>query len=431
MSSAMPNPRVLLVDDSADTLEVLQRNLAGRGYEVEAVLSAVEAMQALAAKSVDIVVTDLKMPGMNGLDLVRHVRENYKDTEVLMITGYPSVEGAVEAVRSGAHDFLSKPFTAAELRNAVQNALTKLEARRAAGRRAVEAAVAWAGLIGDSGGMRRVFQAIARVAPTAAPVLLVGEVGTGKELIARAIHYCSACASENFVPLNVAGYPPDRIEADLFGTKDAVGLLASARGTVFLDGVGALAPALQTRLARAFDEKSASATLPRIVSSTTKDLLAQMREGGLREDLFYRLSVVTLEVPALRKRGDDVLLLAQHFASRFAAEANHGAPRLSDQLLSVLKDYDWPGNVLELENVMQRLVVMGSETLDVPDLPSLMRFSGVRERGLRRPLAEVEAEHIRAVLKLVEGNRTAAAKILGIDRKTLREKMRRSDGHED
>ena len=141
--------------------------------------------------------------------------------------------------------------------------------------------------------------------------------------------------------------------------------------------------------------------------------------------------MVTLEVPALRKRGDDVLLLAQHFASRFAAEANHGAPRLSDQLLSVLKDYDWPGNVLELENVMQRLVVMGSETLDVPALPSLMRFSGVRERGLRRPLAEVEAEHIRAVLKLVEGNRTAAAKILGIDRKTLREKMRRSDGHED
>jgi DNA-binding NtrC family response regulator len=427
----MPNPRILLVDDSADTLEVLQRNLAGRGYEVEAVLSASEAVQALATKAVDIVVTDLKMPGMSGLDLVRHVRENYKDTEVLMITGYPSVEGAVEAVKSGAHDFLAKPFTAAELRSAVQNALTKLEARRAAGRRAVDAAVARAGLLGESGGMRRVFQAIARVAPTAAPVLLVGEVGTGKELIARAIHYCSTCASENFVPINVAGFPPDRLEADLFGTVGAGGLLASARGTVFLDGVGALAPALQTRLARAFEQKSTSAPLPRIVSSTTKDLLAQMRGGELREDLFYRLSVVTLEVPALRKRGDDVLLLAQHFASRFAAEASHGAPRLSDQLLNVLKCYDWPGNVLELENVMQRLVVMGNETLDVPDLPSLMRFSGVRERGLRRPLAEVEAEHIRAVLDLVDGNRSAAAKILGIDRKTLREKMRRSDGHED
>jgi two-component system response regulator HydG len=416
--------RILVVDDSQDTREVLQRNLSALGYDVHTAPGAREALEVLAARGIDVVVTDLKMPGMSGLDLVRHVRENNKDIEILVITGYASVEGAVEAVKSGAEAFLAKPFTDEELAGAVQKALVKQKSRRASGRGAVEAALARAGMVGESEVMRRVYQAIERAAPSTAPVLLVGEAGTGKERIARVIHNCSARASEPFVPVIVAGVPQDRLEGELFGSKDR-GILESApQGTIFLDGVNALGPAVQARLARVLEEKGG----PRIICSTSKDLLAQVGRGAFLEDLFYRLSVVTLAVPALRERGDDVLLLAQHFASRFAVEAERASPRFSDPVLKILKSYNWPGNVLELENVMQRLVVMGDGTLDVPDLPALMRFSAQRERGLMRTLADVEAEHIRAVLDMVEGNRTKAAEILGIDRKTLREKMKRSEG---
>ena len=427
MRQAQTASRVLIVDDSPDTLEVLQRNLASQGFEVTTAPGVREAVESLSARAVDVVITDLKMPGISGLDLVRHVRQNHKDTEVLMITGYPSVEGAVQAVKSGAEDFLAKPFTDEELSRAVQKALGKLKARRAASRG--DQGSARAGLLGESEAMRRTWAAIDRAAASAAPVLLQGEPGTGKEKVARAIHYSSARASAPFVPINVAGVPQDRLEGELFGADGKSGFLrAAASGTLFLDGVSELGTSLQARLAPLLDHR-AVAPDARLISATSRDLLSLVKRGAFRDALFYRLSVLAIELPPLRERGDDVLLLAQHFATRLAAEADRSPSRFSDQALEVLKGYNWPGNVRELENVVQRMVVMGGPTLEVTDLPALMRFSALREKGLRRTLAEVEAEHIRAVLDLVEGNRTRAAEILGIDRKTLREKMKRADGH--
>jgi DNA-binding NtrC family response regulator len=428
MRQAQPAPRILIVDDSEDTLEVLQRNLASQGFEVSTAPGVREAVESLSARAVDVVITDLKMPGISGLDLVRHVRENLRDTEVLMITGYPSVEGAVQAVKSGAEDFLAKPFTDEELARAVQKAMGKLKARRAAAR-GTEKAAGRMGLLGDSEAMRRVQAAIERAAASQAAVLLIGEPGTGKERVARAIHYSSDRGSAPFVPVNITGVPQDRLEGELFGPDGKAGFFrAAAGGTLFLDGVEELGAALQGRLGSLLDQR-AIVPSARLVSATGKDLLTLVKRGHFREDLFYRLSVVAIGLPPLRDRGDDVLLLAQHFANRFAVEADRSPPRFTDQALEVFRGYNWPGNVRELENVVQRMVVMGGPRLEVTDLPALMRFSALREKGLRRTLAEVEEEHIRAVLEMVEGNRTRAAEILGIDRKTLREKMKRADGH--
>ena len=440
MPPSSDKERILVVDDSPNTLEVLRRNLEGEGYRVFTAASVAEATRVLEETKVDLVVTDLKMPKVSGLDLVRHVQENLKDTQVMMITGYPSIEGAVEAVKTGAEEYLAKPFTDEELLSAASRALEKLRLRKA-GRGA--GAVAPHGLIGESGAVRELFQAIAKVASTTATVLITGESGTGKELVARAIHYNSPRAPAPFVPVNCGGIPEGLIESELFGhvrgaftgaTDSRAGFFHTADGgTIFLDEVSEMSLAMQVKLLRVLEDKEVcmvGADRPRkvdvrILAATNKDLPALVKRGVFREDLFYRLNVVTVAVPPLRERGDDVLLLASHFAEKFAEEAGKPSPRFSDDVLQAFKGYYWPGNVRELENVIQRLVVMtDGELVEAPDLPAVMRFSAARDKGLDRTLAEVEAEHIRNVLASVGGNKTRAAEILGIDRKTLREKLK-------
>ncbi len=438
--------RILVVDDAPDTLEILRRNLISQGYEVETAASVADAIEVLAARPVDLVVTDFKMPGASGLDLVRHVRENLRDTEVMMITGYPSVEGAVAAVKTGAEDYLAKPFTDDELFAAARRALARLDARRAS--RAVPARRGPAGwLIGDSPVMREVFDAIARASTTAATVMITGESGTGKELVARAIHYGSRRAAAPFVPVNCGAIPESLQESELFGyargaftgaVETRAGLFQTADGgTIFLDEVGETSHSMQVRLLRVLQEKEVcmvGSDKPRkvdvrVIAATNKDLPGLVAKGVVREDLFYRLNVLSIAIPPLRDRGGDILLLAGHFAAKFAREQDRTPPRFSDRAVEALLGYAWPGNVRELENLVQRLVVMNdSDVVEAPDLPVHMRFSAVRDSGLDRNLAEVEAEHIRRVLAHVGGNKTRAAQILGIDRKTLREKLKeRSD----
>jgi DNA-binding NtrC family response regulator len=389
-----------------------------------------------------LVITDYKMPKVSGMELVKHVRENFKDTEIVMITGYPSIDGAVGAVKAGAAEYLPKPFTDQELLSAVRGVLGKLRIRRTAQTQTYRSQ-APQGFVGDSPAMKEVFRDVAKAAPTSATVLITGESGTGKELIARAIHYSSPRAGAPFVPVNCSAIPETLLESELFGyvkgaftgaNESRAGFFQTADGgTIFLDEISATSPSTQVKLLRVLQEREVcmvGSTRPRkvdirVLAATNKDLARLVEKQVFREDLYFRLNVITIALPPLREREDDVLLLIQHFARKFANELGKRIPQFSDQALHVLRNYHWPGNVRELENVMQRLVVMSdTDIIEVVDLPSLMHFSALRGSGFNRTLAEVEAEYIHNVLDSVGGNRTRAAEILGIDRKTLREKLK-------
>jgi DNA-binding NtrC family response regulator len=443
MVSATKRESILVVDDAPDTLEVLERNLTAQDYQVFRASSVAEAIRVLEATSVDLVVTDLKMPEVNGIDLIRHVRDNFREAEVMMITGYPTIEGAVTAVKAGAEEFLSKPFTDEELLAAVRRTLDKLQMRKASRSYRSRLQASSYGFIGESDALQEVIRAIAKAASTAATVLISGESGTGKELAARAIHYNSSRASAPFVPVNCGAIPEELLESELFGhvkgaftgaTETRAGFFQTADGgTIFLDEISETSLAMQVKLLRVLQDKDVcmvGSTRPRrvdvrILASTNQDLPSLVKKGLFREDLYFRINVVAIDLPPLRERGDDILQLTQYFAARFAEQFGKPVPRFSDQALQVLRNYHWPGNVRELENVIQRLVVMTEGNhVEVPDLPALMRFSALRETGFNRTLAEVEEEYIRNVLASVKGNKTQAAKILGIDRKTLREKLR-------
>lgn len=435
---------ILIVDDAPDTLEVLQRNLTSQGYKVFTASGASVAIDILERISIDLIITDYKMPRVSGLDLIRHVRENLKDTEVMMITGYATIEGAVKAVKTGAEEYLAKPFTDDELLNAVRRSLDKLGRRRASSELSKLAAEAPYGLIGESKAMREVFDAIDKAAATIATVLVTGENGTGKELVARAIHYRSRRASGPFVPVNCGGIPEGLLESELFGhvkgaftgaVESRAGFFQTAEGgSIFLDEISELSISMQVKLLRVLQDKEvcmvgntrSRKVDVRILVATNKDLQVMVKKELFREDLFFRLNVILIAVPPLRGRGDDIILLTHHFANKFAKELDKPALQFSDKAIRALQSYDWPGNVRELENLVQRVIVMSDiQVIDVSDLPSPMRFTIAHGTGLNKTLTEVEAEHIQNVLISAGRNKTKASEILGINRKTLSEKLKR------
>jgi DNA-binding NtrC family response regulator len=433
---------ILVVDDAPETLEVLQRNLVSEGYVVYTAPAVGEALKILESTSIDLVITDLKMPKVSGLDLVKHVRENFKDTEVIMITGYATIEGAVEAVKTGAEEYLSKAFTDEELLSSVKRTLEKLNIRRAGNSKSPAIPLVNYGLLGESEQLRRVFETIDKVATSSATVLITGESGTGKELIARAIHYRSPRASAPFIPVNCGGIPEGLLESELFGhvkgaftgaTRTQAGFFqTSDGGTIFLDEISETSLPMQVKLLRVLQDKEvcmvganrSSKVDVRVIAATNKDLLSLVKKEAFRDDLYFRLNVISIDIPPLRERGEDIMLLVNHFSTKFSHECGKSTPKFTDKALQVLMNYNWPGNVRELENVIQRLIIMTEgNIIEVTDLPSLMRFSALSETGFNRTLAEVETEYIRNVLASVNGNKTRASEILGIDRKTLRKKL--------
>jgi len=434
--------RILVIDDSPETLEVISRTLGGRGYVVVTASNAAEAVALLSSRVFDLVVTDYRMPGVDGMDLTRHVKENHHDVEVVMITGYGSVDNAVSAMKAGAAEYLQKPFTEEELTAAVERALQKVRLRRSG--RDHRIVGTRRGLIGESEAISAVFRMIEKAAPVAAPVLITGESGTGKEMVARALHYSGPRASAPFVPVNCGAIPETLIESELFGyvkgsftgaDRSRAGYFQTAeRGTIFLDEISETSPATQVKLLRAVQNREIAmigsrksiGVDVRILAATNADLAALVRRGVFREDLYYRLNVITIALPPLRDRGDDLFLLARHFAARYAREYDKEEPRFTDAALHALRRYNWPGNVRELENVIQRAVLMcETGSIEPADLPELMRYTVPTGPRLDRSLAEVEAEHVAAVLASVDGNRSRAARILGIDRKTLAAKLAR------
>jgi len=393
----------------------------------------------LDSETIDLVITDLKMPKVSGMELVRHVRNNFSDTEVMMITGYATVEGAVEAVKTGAEEYLTKPFTDEELLSAVKRVIEKLYTRRAH-TYSTPSMQASHGIIGESKAIAKVLEDVIKASKTSATVLITGESGTGKELVARAIHYQSNRATAPFVPVNCGGIPENLLESELFGyvkgaftgaSDSRAGFFQTADGgTIFLDEISETSLSMQVKLLRVLQDKEvcmvgANRTRKvdvRIIAATNKDLHRLVKKSGFRKDLFYRLNVITIEVPPLRDRAEDIFQLISYFTDKFTKEYGDDLPRFSDSSLRVLGSYSWPGNVRELENLVQRVMVMtDGDEISVTDLPAPMRFSASKHAVTSRTLAEVEAEHIRLVLLNVNGNKTKAAQILGIDRKTLRE----------
>ncbi len=444
MTRPLKKAHILVVDDSMDTLELVKRNLESKGYRTSTSSGAVEALKILEAAPIDLVITDLKMPEVDGLSFLRHIRENYKDVQVMMITGYPSIDGAVVAVKSGAEEYLPKPFTDVELFAAVERALEKASARRTVEKQQLREISFGHELIGKSSAMKKVFFTLEKAADSSATILISGESGTGKELIARAVHYSSARSSHPFVPINCGGIPETLLESELFGyVKGAFTGAADTRagffqtadgGTIFLDEISETSLSMQVKLLRVLQDKEVymvGARQPmrvdvRIVAATNKDLPQLIKRAEFREDLYYRLNVIAITIPPLRERDDDIFLLIQHFAKKYAKEFAKTIPQFSDSALLAIKSYYWPGNVRELENIIQRLVVLSeSAWIDASDLPALMRYSALKGVGPHRTLASVESEHILSVLASVENNKTKAAEILGIDRKTLREKLRK------
>ena len=441
--------RILIVDDNHDTLELISRNLKSRNYTVFTADNVNTAIDRLQSGDIDLVITDMKMPEIGGLDLTRHVREHFPETEVIMITGYPSIDGAVEAVKIGAKEYITKPFTEEELFAAVEKVLTDLRIKKMK-RPEEENEMPFEELLGKSKVMRKVGQMILKASSTIATVLIHGESGTGKEVVARAIHYNSPRSSHRFVPVNCGGIPEELLESELFGylkgsftgaSETRAGFFQTADGgTIFLDEITEMSMSMQVKLLRVLQDKQAymiGARKPqhinvRIIAATNKDIETMIRKNLFREDLYFRLNVMNIELPPLRERNDDIFILIRKFTEKYAEEMGKDIPEYSTKALKVLKNYYWPGNVRELENIIQRLIVMSEkEKIDIADLPSIMKYSAVNSKGgINRTLKEVELNHIKKVLDSVDWNKTRAAEILDIDRKTLRKKITENNIHE-
>jgi two-component system response regulator HydG len=446
--------RVLVVDDEKAMADAMADDLTSRGFESLAATSADAAFSMLAqGDDVDVLVTDLNMRGMSGVDLCERVVQNRPDVPVIVVTAFGSMETAVATLRAGAFDFLTKPFDMAELAIAVERAVQHRRLREEVKRlrQAVEESRKFEELVGASAAMKDVYGLIDRVAGTDATVLVTGETGTGKELAARAIHRRSRRREAPMVTVNCAAIPPSLFESELFGHEkgaftdaktDRKGLFVQAHGgTLFLDELGEMPLDMQVKLLRALESRAVrpvggKGEIPfdvRLVAATHTDLLASIEEGTFREDLYYRVDVVELAMPPLRARGTDALLLAQVFLEQFASQHRKLVRGLSPPVAERLLAYAWPGNVRELRNCIERAVALTCfEDLVVEDLPAHVReytathvLVASNDPSELVSLAEVERRYIERVMQTVGGNKRQAARVLGLDRTTLYRKLER------
>lgn len=436
--------KILIVDDVKDSIELVSRNLQQAGYITFTATSPIKGSEILKNNEIDLVITDLRMPDIDGIAFTRYIKENYKNVEIIMITGYPSIESAVDAVKTGVSEFLPKPFTDDELFATVEKVLFKLKIKNVLNKEEKPNLPIYQGILGKSDKMKKVFELINKASQTTATVLITGESGTGKEMVARAIHYTSPRASQSFVPVNCGGIPEELLESELFGyvkgsftgaNETRAGFFQTADGgTIFLDEIGETSLSMQVKLLRVLQDKTVymiGSRKPqkidvRVICATNKNLEELVKKGIFREDLYFRLNVINIEIPPLRERREDIPLLLDHFASKYSKELGKEKPTFTENAIKSLSEYFWPGNVRELENVVQRLIIMKEDnTIDVPDLPSLMRFNLPYKTDLTRKLSEVECEYIRDVYESQGRNKTKTSEILGIDRKTLREKLKK------
>ena len=450
MSRDNKGNRVLIVDDEKVIRDSFSRVLQKEGYHVEAVGSGRLALERAAEESFDIVLLDLKMPGLDGMETLRELKE--KDPEILsiMITGYPTIESAVQAVKLGAYDYLAKPCSPEELRIVVARAMErrKLSFENERLRRRLDASAISEPLIGESKGMRFIMELLRKVAPTDTTVLITGESGTGKEMVARAIHQLSPRKDKEFVAVDCNALVESLLESELFGhmkgsftgavaTKHGLFELANG-GTFFFDEVGNLSLNTQSKILRVIQEREIKPVGGnhrvrvdvRIIAATNRNLMEAISQKTFREDLFYRLSVVPIHLPPLRERKEDIPLLVYHFIKRYSRKRKRPVQEATPAAMELLMKYSWPGNVRELENIIERSMIMEEgERITPRSLPWNFQHESGEETAFRSKqmasLEELEKEHIAFVLRQTEGHKSRAADILGIDRKTLYQKIQK------
>lgn len=433
---------VLVVDDDQVACRLLQEVLAKEGYHVEAVESGREALEKAGAVLFDVVLSDVRMPDLDGLAVLRTLKRLSPETIVIMMTAFGSIETAIEAIKEGAYDYISKPFKLDEVKLTVKRALDhqKLLRENIRFRQELKERYQLENIVGRSAPILEVYKTVARVASSSSTILIQGESGTGKELIARAIHYNSPRADKPFVVVDCGALAETLMESELFGhVKGAFtgaiankkGLLEEADGgTCFLDEVGDIGPSVQARLLRFLQEREIKRVGGtegikldvRVITATNKELETLVKEGRFREDLFYRLSVVSILLPPLRERKEDIPLLAEHFLRKYTSQNRKEIFHISPEAMALLYEHDWPGNVRELEHVIERAVALTRNPVLLPeDLPPKLRKEAGAEFPEGRPLTlrELERQHIQRVLKVAGGNKKLAAQMLGIHRRTL------------
>jgi len=443
------NYKVLVVDDDLEMCGLLSDVLKGEDFSVTAIHDSLEASKILKKEEFDIVITDLKMKGLKGLDLLEEARQVAPMMPVIIITAFGTIESAIKAMKMGAYDYITKPFQIDELlltvRKALETHLLKKEVIRL--RKEVESRYDFHQLIGKSPSMQKIYDLIERISDSSSNVLITGESGTGKELVAKAIHYNGVRKEGPFVAINCAAIPETLLESELFGYKkgaftdaksDKKGLIFEANeGTLFLDEITEMPLTLQAKLLRVVEEREVrplgdTNSYPidvRIISTSNRDIASLIQQGRFREDLYYRLKVIDIEMPPLRERREDIPILVQHFIHKFSKELKKGISGVSEGALKVLVSYSWPGNVRELENIIQRAITLSQhEVILQDDLPaSIIQKTDEKlfEKAMEEnfTLDQLEKEFIKRVLIETGGNKSKAAERLGLDRKTLYRKL--------
>jgi len=433
---------ILLVDDDIQILELLQRHLTSMNYHTYSAVSVQEALYILKDTDIDLLITDINMPEINGIQLVRYAAEHFPDMPKLVVTGFPSANDAMDVFRSGVSEYLTKPFTKTELAEAVKKAMKHKKGRQTDKKLPVHTPVQEGEMIGASDAFVVIEEIIRRVKDNHATILIQGESGTGKELVARSIHYSGKFAREPFIAVNCGAIPENLLEAELFGyTKGAFtganetrkGFFQAAdNGTIFLDEIGNASLAVQGKLLRVLQEKEvtkvgaqkAEKLNVRVIAATNSNLEELFETKHFREDLYYRLTVVSIVVPPLRDRVSDIPLLVGRFLRKYGIEYRDRLVDIAPDALKILERYPWPGNIRELENVIQRAVIMCDGRIEIKHLPEQVKYRIDFSDAPLKPLKVVEREHINKVLAATGNNKTRAAEILGIDRKTLRDKLK-------
>jgi DNA-binding NtrC family response regulator len=445
--------RILIADDDEVSCQLFAETLESDGFSVDQVTSGDAALSRLDGETYDLLLIDVRMPGMSGLEVTRVVHEKYPALPIVVMTAFGSIETAVEAIHEGAFDFISKPMNLAELKSILSRALAQRSLQRRVEKSATEDTEYPSQLgkiIGKSPAMLEVYKTVARVAPTKSTVLILGESGTGKELIARAIHEHSPRASQPFVAVDCGALTETLLESELFGhvrgsftgaVADKKGVFEEAQGgTCFLDEIGGISPNLQARLLRVLQEHEIRRVggrdwIPvdvRVLAATNQNLAEAVGKGQFRQDLYYRLDVVAVRLPPLRQRADDIPLLARHFLKHYSQDCNKPVSTISEKAMELLSTYRWPGNIRELEHAIEQAVALSYQPVLMPeDLPSEVR----EQRAHRFPpnpmagaqfnfpdapsLEEVKKRYVHHVLQLTEGNVSATARVLNVDRRSL------------
>lgn len=449
--------KILVVDDKEQMRDVLRKFLAAEGYAVETVGSGADALQKFAENRFELVLSDVKMPGMNGAELLAEILKINPQAVVILMTAFGSIEAAVEAIRCGATDYVSKPFQMEDVLFRVARALKekKLEKRVADLENQIQKQTATQKIIGGSPPIKRLKQIIERLAPTSDTILITGETGTGKELVARALHEASRRGAKSFVAIDCSAIPETLIEAELFGHEKGAftgagesrqGLFElAADGTLFLDEVETLSTGVQAKLLRVLQEKVFRRVggrvdvefRARVIAATNQNLMQMVEAEKFRRDLFYRLNVLPIEVPPLRERREDLPEIVAFLLAKRSRELKTEKFKITSEALQILANYDWRGNVRELENVISYVTALGGNVIGAADLPAQFQISDSRflipdsksktENQTLQTLVEIEKKHILQTLESVGGNRLRAAKILSIDRRTLYNKLQQYD----